>query len=340
MSELDHEIIMEAARPTLKTIAKETGLAIATVSRALKDAHDIGEETKRRVREVAKRLGYQPNRAGVRLRTGKTNVIALVLSTESDVMNHTSQLIYSVAAALRGTPYHMVVMPYFPDQNPMEPVRYIIETGSADGIIINQTKPHDERVAYMAAHGFPFVAHGRTEMGIEHSYFDFDNAAFARLGAETLIGRGRKKLAIIAPPLAQSYARHMVDGFREGAGGLPIEVVGEVTSDSQAAEIVTAIAARMRAADRPDGFLCGSTTAAIAAVSGAEAAGLVLGRDFDLVAKEAYGLLHRFRPDVIVVREQVSQAGDFLARALVEQIERRATGVAQFIEQPFIWPAE
>ena len=58
------------------------------MSRALKDAPDIGEETKRRVRETAERLGYRPNRAGVRLRTGKTNVIAVTLSTESDMLNH------------------------------------------------------------------------------------------------------------------------------------------------------------------------------------------------------------------------------------------------------------
>ena len=42
----------QAGRPTLKTIAGETGLAIATVSRALKNAPDIGEETKKRVREA------------------------------------------------------------------------------------------------------------------------------------------------------------------------------------------------------------------------------------------------------------------------------------------------
>ena len=139
----------DSQRPTLKTIAAETGLAIATVSRALKDASDIGEETKRRVRETAERLGYRPNRAGVRLRTGKTNVIALVLSTEVDVMNHTSQLIYSIAEALRGTAYHLVIMPYFPDQDPLTPVRYIVETESADGVILNQTTPDDPRIRYI-----------------------------------------------------------------------------------------------------------------------------------------------------------------------------------------------
>ena len=46
-----------------------TGLGITTVSRALKDAPDISHETKERVRLVARQIGYQPNRAGVRLRT-------------------------------------------------------------------------------------------------------------------------------------------------------------------------------------------------------------------------------------------------------------------------------
>ena len=79
-----------AGRPTLKTIAFMTGLGITTVSRALKDAPDISHETKERVRLVASQIGYQPNRAGVRLRTGKTNVISLVLSLEEEIMGLTS----------------------------------------------------------------------------------------------------------------------------------------------------------------------------------------------------------------------------------------------------------
>ena len=63
-----------------------TGLGVTTVSRALKDAPEIGEETRRRVQLVARQVGYRPNRAGVRLRTGKTNVISLVLNTDEQIM--------------------------------------------------------------------------------------------------------------------------------------------------------------------------------------------------------------------------------------------------------------
>ena len=324
------------ARPTLKTIAAATGLAIATVSRALKDAPDIGEETKRRVRETAAQLGYRPNRAGVRLRTGKTNVIALVLSTEVDIMNHTSRLIYSIANALRGTAYHLVVMPFFADQDPMDPIRYLVETESADGIILNQTKADDPRIRYLHAHGVPFATHGRSDMGIDHLFYDFDNHAFGQLGARALAGRGRRNLLLVAPPRAQMYANHMIDGFQAQAArdGLRAEVLDGVTSDSGGEAIEAAIALRFGQDQPPDGILVGSTTAAMATVAGAERQGRVLGQHFDLVAKEAIPLLRSFRSAIAIVREDVGRAGEFLARALVAAIDQRTWADRQGLEVP------
>ncbi|MEN8896175.1 MAG: LacI family DNA-binding transcriptional regulator [Yoonia sp.] len=76
------EAMPKDGKPTLKTIALMSGLAVPTVSRALNDAPDIGAKTKELVRKIAADIGYVPNRAGVRLRTGRTNVISLVISTE------------------------------------------------------------------------------------------------------------------------------------------------------------------------------------------------------------------------------------------------------------------
>ncbi|OYU39763.1 MAG: transcriptional regulator [Pseudorhodobacter sp. PARRP1] len=324
-----------AERPTLKTIAAATGLAIATVSRALKDAPDIGEETKRRVRETALRLGYRQNRAAVRLRTGKTNVIALLLSTESDVMNHTSKLLYSIADALRGTAYHLVVMPFFRDQDPMDPVRYIVETESADGIILNQTKPDDPRIRYLAEQNLPFATHGRTDMGLDHPYFDYDNESYGRLAVQALAERGRRHVYVIAPPRNHMYARHMIIGasHEAAARGMRFELADEVTSDSSADAIEVDIACRF-ASNPPDAIIAGSTTGAIAAVAGAERVGLRIGQDFDIAAKEAIRLLHRFRKEMIVVQEDVARAGNFLAHAVMAAIEGRAPDQGQALEVP------
>ena len=330
-----HLLPSDSERPTLKTIAAETGLAIATVSRALKDAPDIGEETKRRVRETAERLGYRPNRAGVRLRTGKTNVIAVTLSTVSD-MSNPSQLIYSIAEALRGTAYHLVVMPFFPDQDPMDPIRYIVETESADGIVLNQTAIDDPRVRYLNDRRFPFVTHGRTDMGIDHPYFDFDNEAYARIGVRALHARGRRNLLLIRPPSEHAYSVHMTQGFiaESQSLNLPHEVMSGITSDSTADDVEAAFAARMAQSPQIDGIVTGSPTAAVACVAGAEKAGKTVGREFDIVAKEGNSFLHRFRKDIVVIREDVSMAGGFLMRALMAAIERRAPEQGQFLDRP------
>lgn len=326
----------EHERPTLKTIAAETGFAVATVSRALKDAPDIGEETKKRVREAARRLGYRPNRAGVRLRTGKTNVIALVLSTEADMMNFTSRLIYSIANALRDTSYHLIVTPFFPDQDPMEPVRYIVETESADAIILNQTKPDDPRVRYMHERGFPFATHGRTEMGIDHPYFDFDNESFGRISTEALIARGRKRLLLIAPPSHHSYSRHMKTGVAEAAsaGNASFDILTGATADAGAAAIEAAVYDQIRQGPRPDGIICGSTTSAMAAICAAERCGMKLGKDVDVVTKEAIRFMRRFRENVLIVHEDVGRAGDFLARAVIAAIEKKTGQETQGLETP------
>jgi LacI family transcriptional regulator len=330
----------DAGRPTLRTLAADTGLAVATVSRALKDAPDIGEATKARVREAAQRLGYRPNRAGVRLRTGKTNVIALVMSTEADIMNHTSRLISSVAQGLRGTAYHMVVMPYFGDEDPMAPIRYLVETGSADGIILNQTRRNDPRVRYLTENGMAFATHGRTEV-LTHPWVDFDNDAFGRLCAEGLIARGRRHLLLIAPPLEHAYAGHMVAGVTAAcaAAGAVAEVMAGVTSDSLGAEIEVAVRARMGRAPAPDGIIVASPSAAMAAVAGVEAAGLHLGTGVDIAAKEAIRILRRFRPAMLVVHEDVGRVGLALARAVMTAIDTPDAPPLQILDRPvdFDW---
>jgi LacI family transcriptional regulator len=311
------------ARPTLKTIARMTGLAVATVSRALSDAPDIGADTKIRVRKAAQAVGYRPNRAGVRLRTGKTKVIALAHATDHDFVNHVARLTSAIARELRDTGYHLIITPFFPDEDPMTPVRYIVETGAADGVILNETQPVDPRVDYLLSHGVAVATHGRTATPGRHPSFDFDNAAFARLAVERIASRGRRRLLLVLPPGQMSYARHTRTGALAAgdAHGVAVEILDTATSHDRALAIEAALADRLGQGDLPDAILCASTAAGMAAVAAAEARGLVIGRDLDIVGKEALPFLSRLRRELLVVPEDVGRAGRFLARALVAAIQ-------------------
>jgi LacI family transcriptional regulator len=281
--------VAAGGRPTLKTIAFMTGLGVTTVSRALKDAPEIGEETRRRVQLVARQVGYRPNRAGVRLRTGKTNVISLVLNTEEQIGGFVSDMIYGISEQLAQTPYHLIVTPYSRNNDPLEPVRYVVETGSADGIIISRTEPDDKRVRYLLEHGLPFATHGRTDVSTAHAFHDFDNHAFAMQAVRALVAKGRHKLALLAPSPKLTYYRHMSDGFAEGVeeqGGAAIPF-RDAWVDMPVEQIKAAATALLRRSTPPDGLVSGSGAGAFALVAAIEECGLQLGRDIDIVTKQS-----------------------------------------------------
>lgn len=328
--------VRSANRPTLKTIARLAGLGVTTVSRALHDAPDIGEETKARVRLLAEGLGYQPNRAGVRLRTGRSHVIALVLATESEELGINSQLIYGISEVLSATTYQLVVMLHDPASNPLGPIRNIVEAGTADGILFARIEPDDARVRFLTERGVPFVTHGRTDMGIEHPYFDFDNDAYAEAAVRRLASLGRRRLMLLPPPPHLTYAHHMAAGFHRGTTLMNLDEVpiGAVDTDSPHELIQAEVSRLIESGKRPDGFVCGSAMAALAVTAGAEALGYVLGRDFDVVVKESSNLFRKFRPAIETAHEDFRAAGRWLAEAIVARIEGAADADIHFLDVP------
>lgn len=326
----------EGVRPTLKTIAFMTGLGVTTVSRALKDAPEIGEATKKRVRLIAAQVGYRPNRAGVRLRTGKTNVVSLVLNTEEQVGGFVSDIIYGISEVLAATPYHLIVTPYSGSNDPLAPVRYVVETGSADGIILSRTEPDDRRVRFLTERGLPFATHGRTHMGITHPFHDFDNAAYARQAVRKLARLGRRRLALLSPPAALSYAHHTREGFLEAlaeAGLTEIPFAG-VTVDHPLEAIREATRHLMARPAPPDGIVSAAGGATLALVAGIEDAGLTIGRDIDIVSKQASPILNLFRPAIHAVDEDIRHAGRELARAVLKAIDGMPAEGLQSLNRP------
>ncbi|QDY68469.1 LacI family transcriptional regulator [Qingshengfaniella alkalisoli] len=325
-------------RPTLKTIAYMTGLGITTVSKALKDAPDISTATKERVKLVAKQIGYRPNRAGVRLRTGKTNVVSVIVPVEDEAMGLSTHLIYGISRHLRTTRYHLIVTPYSLTDDPLDPVRYIVETGSADGVVLSRTEPLDPRITFLRDHSMPFVTHGRTEFDFDHAYFDFDNSAYAEQAVDELAQRGRGRIALLMPPPYLTYSKYMQDGLLRGLEHhdlLEVPFHG-ITTDSSFDAIKTEVMRLMSGRGRPDGVVCGSAASAIATIIAAEELGLTLGREFDLAVKDSFGLMQKFRRGTIAFHEDFRATGVGLAKAIIGAIEGNDVSDLQYVTRPIL----
>jgi len=95
-------------KATLKNIANILGISISTVSRALKDHPDISQETKKKVRELADLMDYEPNAFAVYLRTNESKVIGMIVPEISNYFYHS--FVAAVEQEARKKGYSLIIL--------------------------------------------------------------------------------------------------------------------------------------------------------------------------------------------------------------------------------------
>jgi LacI family transcriptional regulator len=322
-------------KPTQQTIAELTGLAVTTVSRALANDPAIAAKTRERVFSTAKAIGYVPDRAAQRLRTGRTNVISLVLDPHSEILGFGNSMITGIADIVRGTRYHLTVMQYQLGEDPLEPIRFLVRNRQADGILFARTTRQDARAAFLLEQKFPFVTHGRT--GFEnHAWYDYDNHTFVRTAVEHLAGRGCKSIGIVPPSKTYMYHEHMMAGYIEGLErfGLKPNPCHGFDLNMDADRLQAGIEKWIRSGDRPDGIICPGEVSAIVAHAAISDAGLEPDRDIALIAKRTSQIFNLLRPNMDSLYEDIEQAGRTMMQLMLRQLEGEDPRDLQVLAKP------
>jgi LacI family transcriptional regulator len=227
---------------TLKTIADSLGVSVTTVARALKDGHKIGEATVRKVKEEADRLGYVQNLDGLKLRTGKTLVVMAFLghTTEEEIGDSDSAgLLNGIHSRFVGTGYAVRTVPVTIGESGLEQIEEVVRGRNADGIILDHTRPQDQRVRYLLERDFPFVTFGRAELFSDHAYFDLDNELAAYQGTKSLIDAGYKKIAMLDADEDFLFVKQRMRGYtsalREAGRDVDASMICHITLEADVA---------------------------------------------------------------------------------------------------------
>ncbi|MEO0989417.1 MAG: LacI family transcriptional regulator [Pseudomonadota bacterium] len=323
------------SKPTLKTIAQATGLAQTTVSRALRDDPKIAENTRKRVADAAREIGYVPDRAAQRLRTGRTNVIALVLSPHSEIIGFRGSIMAGLSDALAGTSFHLTMTPYDSCVDPMRPVETIVRNRLADGVVFAGTQHDDPRVEFLLSEDFPFVTHGRTRRQDEHPWCDYDNACFTELALERLAERGRRRVVLFPPDAAYTFSSHMKEAAasRSKSLGLHVTTPNGLTLASKAQAIQDFVVRQLSIGSAPDAFICPGEVLALAVMAAIEDNGLTVGREVDIVAKQTSAVFDLVRPRVDTIFEDLRSSGRSLGQILLRRISGEC-GALQVLQAP------
>lgn len=312
-----------SARPTLRTVASASGLAVTTVSRALNNSSDIALATRKRVRQVADELGYIPDRAGRGLRTGRTHLLALVLPPHAEISGYTASIIAGLGEVCREAGFELSAMPDVPHLDELAVVKSIVQNQRADGIVLSRTTPRDVRVRYLLEHEFPFVSHGRTELASAHASVDFDNEQFAALATNRLAERGRKQLMLVGVSASLTYQTHLLNGFQRAVARNNVESIEppEPLSLEMPMDNLRQIIAALYASGKgPDGIVCVGELASLAIMAGVHDAGYTPGVDVEIVSKQTSATLDHVVPVVDSYFEDITLTGRQLGETLLQVI--------------------
>lgn len=198
----------------LKSLASTLGISKTTVSRALNGYPEVNQQTRERVLAAAKAAGYEANPMARSLAVGRTNVFGIIYPLLPSDLGDPMFLgvVGGMSAALEKSKMNLIIAPVSP-QNELPSYEQMVRGKRVDGLVVSRTLVHDERIAYLVKKGFPFIAHGRTELAQPYAWFDYDNEAGIRLACENLLGHGHERIAMISAPLQFNFARQRRDSF-------------------------------------------------------------------------------------------------------------------------------
>lgn len=187
-------------RITLKKIAREFGVSISTVSKALKDSHEISEETRGKIKAFADYYNYKPNNLALQLRNQKTSVIGVIVP---EIVHHFfSTVINGIEKYATEKGYNVMVCLSNESYEKEVSNMSMLTNGSVDGLIVsiaretlqNQNFKHFEAII---RDDFPLVLFDRINDDIECDKVIIDDVGGAFKATNHLIEIGSKRIALL-----------------------------------------------------------------------------------------------------------------------------------------------
>ena len=331
-------------RLTAREVAARAGVSVSAVSRTFTKGASVAPATRDRVLRAAAELGYRPNLLARSLMTGRTKLVGLVSNNFGnpafmeifDLFTRGLQQrgFRPLLANLSGTTDASLALDMLLQYN-------------VDGVISASSTLPRELIAGCQAAGLPLVhAFGRARRAQGGAVVGADNVQGGRLAAETLVGRGYRRIAFLGGPKAATSTIDRLAGLKAGLAKHGLAPVTAVFAPSYDHESGQTLMRALIATQRFDAVVCGDDILAIGALDACGETGVdvpgqvgVLGfNDIAMAAWPAYRLTTIRQP----IGDIIGTAVDMIA-TMVEQGAGAAEPARRFtcalIERATLRPA-
>ncbi|TYR47594.1 LacI family transcriptional regulator [Streptomyces parvus] len=316
-------------------VARAAGVSSATVSYVLSGKRPVAEETRRVVEAAIADLGFTVNTMARSLRTGRSNVVALVVPDLSNPFY--AQLAASLQKELRPLGLHVMVCDTQAVRDEERAfLREAVQQRFA-GVVITPFRLVAKDFEALSAAGIPVVVSADLPFG-EADLVTPDARAAMRQALTEVTDAGRRRIGMIAGPRDATGGDPRLELLRGLAvqlgTALPGRLVvrGEHTREAGAAGFERL----MRMKYRPDAVFCANDVVAIGAMDKAEELGIGIPGDVALIGHDDASFASLVRPRLTTVRYPAPDVGRAAARLLIERLDGRVARKTVTVKAHFV----
>jgi LacI family transcriptional regulator, galactose operon repressor len=323
----------------LKDIARDLGVSLITVSKALRGMEDISEETRQRVLKRMAELNYRPNMLARGLASGKTFIVGLVVP---DLLHpFFAEFAKSLNGVLRRHNYGLILASSEEDpQIEQQEIRTVLARG-IDALLIASCQPTLQGFYGVEDQRTPFVLIDRDFPHLRAHFVGTDDYAAGVLATRHLLDTGRRRIAHIAGPGLAPGADRM-RGYKDALQqrGLPVREP-YILSSSRVEELgeeagYQVMRKLLTRKPRPDAVFCYNDLTAIGAMKAAQEAGLTIPGDFAFVGCGNVRYSEYLRIPLSSIDQSTRQLGEQAGKLALDLVSKRATTPRNIRIQPVL----
>ncbi len=303
---------------TIKDVAREAGVSVATVSRVFNHSGRVNHETRDRVRAVAERLNFWPNGVARSLITNRTHSIGVLLPDLHG--EFFSEVIRGVDLAARREGLHVLVSSSHSDtQELVEALRAM--RGRIDGLIIMVPESESLPAIRAGSWGCPLVLVGPGSETPDYDTVSLANFEGAYAVVRHLQRLGHKRIATITGPPGNRDAQQRLEGYRTALreAGVTATRTLEVRGDFTEPGGYQGIQAVLAQSPRPTALFVANDVMAVGALGALREAGVRVPQDMAVAGFDDIALARHLTPPLTTVHVDAYQLGE---RALQRLLRR------------------
>jgi LacI family transcriptional regulator len=306
---------------TIKDVAREAGVSVATVSRVWNEAAFVSAETRQRVAEVATRLGYSPHGAARSLITRTTHALGVLLP---DLYGEFfSEIIRGIDHTAQAAGYHILVSSSHESKDEIDAALRSMR-GRVDGMIIMSPDLEARRTLHALQGSFPVVLLNGGAEAKEFDTITIENHEGAREMVRHLVARGHTRIAMIGGPERNYDAAERLRGYHTALteSGIEHEVSLVVPGDFSELSGHSAVSQLLELEPRPTAIFAANDSMAIGALSALREAGLRVPDDVAVAGFDDIPLARYMNPPLSTVHVDISQLGERAAALLLASLRK------------------